>query len=114
MKRNILMLKLPQPKEHIIQISIFPEADVYLEHFALNENGEAPQYLGGDEYVREAAWKKGIHSQHSTILIETRSSMFKDNTIFDSLTSDLRLHGIKCDNTVAPPVLEKSIRRTNY
>ncbi|WP_189493774.1 UvrD-helicase domain-containing protein [Formosimonas limnophila] len=74
------------------------------EHFALNQKGQAPEWMGGDQYVQRAKDKRLMYqkwmkaSKNTTkevIFFETRSSQIRDGSIFAYLTEQLNLHGIE-------------------
>ncbi|MEJ8816223.1 UvrD-helicase domain-containing protein [Variovorax ureilyticus] len=46
-----------------------PDAKAYLEHWALDESGEPPKAFVG--YKEGMTWKRALHQQHGTILLET-------------------------------------------
>ena len=48
-----------------------PKHDIYIEHFALDEEGNPP--LQFKNYRSGVEWKRSIHKQHGTKLIETYS-----------------------------------------
>lgn len=73
----------------------FPEIDVYLEHWALDENGEPPADF--THYKQDMAWKKALHAQHNTRLLETTMAELWSGKAFDSLTKSLTKLGIKLD-----------------
>lgn len=49
----------------------YPDAQLYHEHFALNNNGEAPENF--KDYLQGVAWKRKIHAEKETALVETTS-----------------------------------------
>ncbi len=49
----------------------YPDAQLYHEHFALNEKGEAPKDF--KDYLSGVAWKREIHTEKETALVETTS-----------------------------------------
>ena len=71
----------------------YPQIKAWHEHFALDENGKAPSFLGSD-YEEGVQWKRDIHA-HNTKLIETSSAMFVRGDIFDQLKTQLQSHGIE-------------------
>lgn len=71
----------------------YPEADLYHEHFAINEEGVPPTFIGLD-YVDDMKWKREFHAKNKTKLIETHSAHFKDGTAFDVLRKKLEEHGV--------------------
>lgn len=77
---------------------------IYLEHFAINENGNVPFWFGegtrggwkmaNDKYKEGIAWKRRAHRQYGTTLIETTSADFRNGTVEDKLLSQLRHCGV--------------------
>ena len=64
------------------------EYDIYIEHFALNEEGQAPP--GWTTYAQEARWKRELHARHGTTLMETYSWQYRKETLESSLEQALR------------------------
>ncbi len=73
----------------------YPDIDVYYEHFALDEHGQAPPHFTG--YLDGVAWKRATHARYGTTLIETTSATLRDGTAFDDLTRELTARGIVLD-----------------
>lgn len=77
---------------------------VYLEHFAINENGNVPFWFGegtrggwkvaNEKYNEGIAWKRRTHRQYGTTLIETTSADFRNGSVEDKLLSQLRHCGV--------------------
>ena len=44
---------------------------MYIEHFALDERGQPPE--GWSNYLQGVEWKRSIHTQYGTTLVETYS-----------------------------------------
>ena len=76
-----------QPDFHI------SEYDIYIEHFALNEQGKAP--TGWTNYAQEAQWKRDLHAHWGTKLIETYSWQHRRGVLESSLEQKLSELGIK-------------------
>jgi len=72
----------------------YPEADLYHEHFALNAKGVQPPFMS-DDYVEGVKWKRKLHIQNETKLIETLSADFQDGTVFEKLKEKLEKHGVR-------------------
>ncbi len=85
-----------QPDFHI------PSRKIYIEHFAVNRNGEAPP--GWDRYLADMEWKRGIHQENGTALVETFSWQHRDGTLLDTLQANLEGHGVEF-NPVPPEEL---------
>ncbi|WP_176785839.1 UvrD-helicase domain-containing protein [Propionivibrio dicarboxylicus] len=70
----------------------FSDIDSYHEHFALDDNGKAPAIFKGD-YEEGVRWKRMLHSEKHTDLIETTSAMYRAGTLFRHLEAELRTRG---------------------
>ncbi len=79
----------------------YPQTGLYHEHFALDENGKSPDFFSPD-YVDSVEWKRQLHQQRGTLLIETTSAMFRNGTIFKHLREKLETYGA-FDGAVPPP-----------
>ena len=76
----------------------------YLEHFAVNENGNVPIWFGegtrggwkiaNDKYKEGIEWKRATNRQYGTTLIETTSADFRNDTVEDKLLRQLRQAGV--------------------
>lgn len=80
----------------------FKDADgnmhrVYLEHFALNESGHCPKWFTPEEerdYYNSVNWKRSVHAQNGTILLETTSGDFYSGEVFEKLAQQLMRCGV--------------------
>ena len=72
-----------------------PDADVYIEHFALDEEGRAPP--GWTGYEEDAEWKRNLHAARGTRLIETYSWQRRRAKLLQTLEDELRSKGVKFD-----------------
>lgn len=73
----------------------YPDIDLYHEHFALDANGDAPPHF--KDYVAGVDWKRKLHEELSTSLIETTSHQIRSGTVFAHLTDELTKRGIQLD-----------------
>lgn len=71
------------------------------EHFALDRDGKAPSWMGGDAYVDQANRKRRMFAKwckeskgERLIFFETTSAQFRDGTIWQSLESSLQAAGV--------------------
>ena len=71
----------------------YPSANLYHEHFALDDKGNPPEFMKG--YMEGVHWKRLLHKKNNTILIETLSADFRNENMLDNLKSKLKKHGIK-------------------
>ena len=74
-----------------------PEADIYLEHFGIDENGRCPQYSTSEEikYLEGIKWKREIHEAKKTIMEETYSFDHKRGKLVAKLENILKKYNIK-------------------
>lgn len=71
----------------------YPEADLYHEHFALDREGKPPPEFPG--YMEGVRWKRNLHREKGTTLIETTSADLWSGQAFDILEENLTKRGIK-------------------
>lgn len=72
-----------------------PDIDAYLEHWALDEKGESPPEFVG--YKEGMAWKKKLHIELGTTLLETTMAGLWSGTAFRYLAGELTKRGIVLD-----------------
>ena len=78
-----------------------PEFDVYIEYFGIDRQGNVPKYFTGRDgltasqaYNASIEWKRNIHKQNGTSMIECYSyEMFEDN-LLETLSKKLTSNGI--------------------
>lgn len=80
-----------------------PDADAYLEHWALDANGEPPPEFS--RYKEEMVWKKALHETHGTRLLETTMADLWSGRAFFYLERELTRLGISLDPNPDRPVL---------
>ncbi|NMF98952.1 UvrD-helicase domain-containing protein [Aromatoleum toluolicum] len=72
-----------------------PEIDAYLEHWALDQNGEPPPDFKG--YKEGMAWKRKVHADNGTTLLETTMADLWSGKAFRYLAEELTRRGIVLD-----------------
>ncbi len=70
------------------------EIETYLEHYALDANGNPPAAFG-DKYAQSIEWKRALHGEKGTDVIETYFSEFVSGDLFPKLESELARRGAK-------------------
>jgi DNA helicase-4 len=85
----------------------YPDADIYHEHFALDENGNAPPAFTG--YVEAVRWKRALHEQHATTLIETTSATLRSGKAFAMLKKELKKRRVVLDPNPDRPVVGRKV-----
>ena len=73
----------------------FPDANAYLEHWAVNDKGEPPAEFVG--YKEGMEWKRQIHATHGTTLLETTMAELWSGKAFLYLESELVKLGLTLD-----------------
>lgn len=70
-----------------------PDIDAYLEHWALDENGNPPKSFLG--YLDGMKWKKQLHEANGTTLLETTVAGLWSGAAFEYLERELKKRGIE-------------------
>ena len=78
-----------------------PDAGIYIEHFALNASGDTPPFIDREEYLRSMDWKRQLHEEHNTVLVETFSHEKSAGKLVENLSAKLAEHGV--DFSPIPP-----------
>ena len=71
-----------------------PDAGIYIEHFGLNESGGTAPFIDREEYLQSMDWKRRLHAEHGTILIETFSHEKAAGKLTENLAPKLADHGV--------------------
>jgi DNA helicase-4 len=72
-----------------------PDAKAYLEHWAIDENGKPPAAFRG--YEEGMVWKRQLHAQHGTRLLETTMAELWSGRALAYLTKELTSLGVALD-----------------
>ncbi len=70
-----------------------PEYDIYIEHFALDQQGRPPP--SWEEYAEGVAWKRQLHLRYGTTLIETYSWQYREGALIPALRKRLEDAGVR-------------------
>ena len=87
-----------QPDFHL------PDHGIYIEHFALDREGRPPPGWRG--YAAGVAWKRGIHAEHGTTLIETYSWQRREGGLLDALRARLEEAGVTFERVEMAKLLD--------
>jgi DNA helicase-4 len=74
-----------------------PESGIYIEHFALDTNGMPPSFMDQQKYLEGVKWKRTLHWQHGTRLLETYSHEQASGVLLKNLEEKLQAAGVKFD-----------------
>jgi len=85
-----------------------PAIETYLEHYALDKNGNVPAAFG-EKYAQAMAWKQQLHADKATQLITTTFGDFVSGELFPKLEAELKRRG----QTFAPRPIDDVLRSLN-
>ena len=71
-----------------------PDAAIYIEHFGIDANGKTAPFVPQKEYLRSMAWKRQLHAERGTTLVETFSHEHAAGTLTRNLAAKLQAHGV--------------------
>ena len=80
----------------------YPQIDVWHEHWGLDHEGRPPASFVG--YAESMQWKKELHRDHGTTLVETTWAEIIDQSGLHGLGEVLRRHGAELDWNPDRPV----------
>ena len=73
--------------------------DIWIEYFGLNRDGSVAPFVGGrrasDEYRRQIAWKRNVHTRHRTVLLSFYAYQRSEGDLFVCLRKALYKNGIR-------------------
>ena len=69
-----------------------PDDNIYIEHFALDEQGKPPSHWKG--YAEGVDWKRNIHNQEGSTLVETYSWQYRKGVLLQYLRQELEERGV--------------------
>jgi DNA helicase IV len=81
--------------------------DIYLEHFALDAQGMPPSFMDQREYLDGVQWKRELHKQHGTRLLETYSRDQADGVLLDRLEEMLKSAHVEFDPVPDDKLLDR-------
>ena len=70
-----------------------PDHGIYIEHFALDRNGRPP--VGWRGYAEGVEWKRTIHLQRGSTLVETYSWQHRQGVLLETLRRRLEEAGVR-------------------
>ncbi|MGM0578334.1 MAG: UvrD-helicase domain-containing protein [Myxococcota bacterium] len=71
-----------------------PDHDVYIEHFGVQRDGSTAPGVNAELYLESMHWKRGLHRQHGTTLVESFSYDFTEGGFPERLRTKLAEHGV--------------------
>ena len=86
-----------------------PDYDIYIEHQALDENGNPPS--GWEGYKEKVEWARQTHSKYGTKLIETYSWQQRKGILLSELGKRLKKEGVKLNRV---PIVDLVMKLAEY
>lgn len=83
---------------------------IYVEHFAVDENGNSPFDSGAQRYGEGVQWKRELHKAQKTKLVETYSYQKQQGTLLTELERNLKLLGVEF-NPISPDEALRILRK---
>jgi DNA helicase-4 len=71
-----------------------PKYGIYIEHFGIDREGRTAPYISPIRYNEEMKWKRDIHREHKTTLVETYSYERQEGKLLSNLEEKLRKRGV--------------------
>ncbi len=72
-----------------------PDYDIYIEHFAVDQQNKTPPFIDQTKYLQGMAWKRALHQKHQTKLIETYSYYKQQGRLTEALDEKLTAAGVQ-------------------
>ncbi|MCY1264132.1 ATP-dependent DNA helicase Rep [compost metagenome] len=86
-----------------------PDHGTYIEHFGVDRNGNTAPYIDRTQYQAGMAWKRAIHKEQQTRLIETFHYEQQEGQLLECLESRLKDADVTFD-PLPPEALLETIR----
>ncbi len=80
--------------------------DIYIEHFAIDKDGNPPPHWFESNYVAQMEWKRTLHKNNNTRLIETYSYERMQNRLIEGLAQKLSVEGVEFKETDVDELLD--------
>jgi len=72
-----------------------PEYDIYIEHFGIDRKGDTAPFVNREKYNSDLEWKRRLHRQKRTVLIETFTYDRMEGQLVSRLEKKLRAKKVK-------------------
>ena len=68
---------------------------IYIEHFGIDAKGDTAPFVDREKYHEEMDWKRRMHAERGTVLLETFTHERKDGRLIRNLERKLVDHGVE-------------------
>ena len=82
-----------------------PDHGIYIEHFALDRNGRPPPGWRG--YAEGVEWKRRIHNQRGSTLVETYSWQHRQGVLLETLRRRLEEAGVRFEQVPRQTLVQR-------
>ena len=72
-----------------------PDHGIYIEHFGLDAAGNTAPFVDREKYLEEMEWKRQVHAERGTVLIQTFTRDHADGRLIRNLEDKLAAHGVE-------------------
>ena len=72
-----------------------PDHGIYIEHFGLDAAGNTAPFVDRVKYIEEMAWKRELHAERGTVLVETFTRERAEGRLIRNLEEKLTAHGVE-------------------
>jgi len=91
-----------------------PDYNIYIEYFGINKNGEVPPYFTGkpgltptETYRQSMNWKRDLHKEHNTVLVECYAYEKFDGNLLNKLKEKLENRSVEFKPKTAKELWEE-------
>ena len=74
---------------------LLPDHGIYIEHFGIDAKGNTAPFVDRDKYREEMEWKRNLHAERGTVLIETFTHERAGGRLIRNLEQKLAAHGVE-------------------
>ncbi len=74
---------------------LLPDHSIYIEHFGIDAKGDTAPFVDREKYREEMAWKRKVHAERGTVLIETFTHERADGRLIRNLEEKLAAQGVE-------------------
>lgn len=97
-----------------------PKHRVYIEYYGINEKGEVPSYFSAregktpsEEYREGMEWKRKLHEENKTVLVEQYAYECSKGTLLSSLEKNLKKAGVVGEHPLSAEELWNKVSKNN-
>lgn len=86
---------------------------IWLEHFGIDRDGGTAPYIDREKYHREMEWKRGVHAENGTRLLETYSWQKSEGVLTTDLHQLLKAEGVAFEPRSQDEIF-RALQETGY